>query len=133
MARYIGRENVRKRLEPLAGQAGRTDYAGGSARIETADETLAVTPPFGLEHEASYDRVELGPLLEALAREHTVGAILVRRGGYHGARGVGAVPRPDRVRGARRRPWRCDGGRRPAPVAGVAAARAVLRRSGSAA
>jgi len=82
VARFVGRENVRKRLEPLAGQAGRTDYAGGSARIETADETLAVTPPFGLEHEASYDRVELGPLLEALAREHTVGAILVRRGGY---------------------------------------------------
>src|SRR5262249_15542908 len=67
VARFVGRENVRRRLEPLAGQAGRTDYAGGSARIETADETLAVTPPFGLEHEASYDRVELGPLLEALA------------------------------------------------------------------
>jgi peptide subunit release factor 1 (eRF1) len=57
-------------------------YAGGSALIETADETLIVTPPFGLAHERSYDRVELGPLLEALARDHTVAAILVRRGGY---------------------------------------------------
>ena len=82
MARYVGRENVRKRLEPLAGQSGRTAYVGGSARIETADETLTVTPPFGLEHEGRFDRVELGPLLEALAREHTVAAILVRRGGY---------------------------------------------------
>ncbi|HSC50669.1 MAG TPA: acVLRF1 family peptidyl-tRNA hydrolase [Gaiellaceae bacterium] len=82
MARYVGRENVRKRLGPLAGEPGRTTYAGGAARIETADETLTVRPPFGLEHEGSYDRVELGPLLEALARERTVAAILVRRGGF---------------------------------------------------
>lgn len=82
MARYVGRENVRKRLGPLAGEPGRTTYAGGAARLETADETLTVRPPFGLEHEGSYDRVELGPLLEALAREHTVAAILVRRGGF---------------------------------------------------
>jgi peptide subunit release factor 1 (eRF1) len=82
VARFVGRENLRKRLEPLAGQAGRTVYAGGSARIETQDETLTVKPPFGLDHEASYDRVELGPLLEALAREHTAAAILVRRGGF---------------------------------------------------
>lgn len=82
MARYVGRENVRKRLEPLAGQPGRTTYGDGSARIETADETLTVTPPFGLEHKTSYDRVELGPLFDALAREHTIAAILVRLGGY---------------------------------------------------
>lgn len=82
VARYVGRENVRKRLEPLAGEPGRTSYAGGSARIETADETLTVTPPFGLAHEGKYDRVELEPLFEALALDHTVGAILVRRGGY---------------------------------------------------
>jgi len=82
VARYVGRENVRKRLQPLGGGPGRTSYGGGSARIETADETLTVTPPFGLEHVAEYDRVELGPLLEALARDRTVAAILVRRGGY---------------------------------------------------
>jgi len=82
VARYVGRENVRKRLEPLAGAMGRTSYGGRSARIETADETLVVTPAFGLEHAAEYDRVELGPLFEALARQHTVAAILVRRGGY---------------------------------------------------
>jgi peptide subunit release factor 1 (eRF1) len=82
VARYVGRENVRKRLQPLGGGPGRTSYGGGSARIETADETLTMTPPFGLEHVAEYDRVELGPLLEALARDRTVAAILVRRGGY---------------------------------------------------
>jgi VLRF1 release factor-like protein len=82
VARYVGRENVRKRLKPLAGGPGRTRYGGGSARIETADETLVVSPAFGLEHVAEYDRVELGPLLEALARDRTVAAILVRRGGY---------------------------------------------------
>jgi hypothetical protein len=82
VARWVGRENVRKRLEPLAEGPGRTTYAGGTARIESVDETLTVTPPFGLEHEASYDRVELGPLFDALARDHTVAAILVRRGGY---------------------------------------------------
>jgi hypothetical protein len=82
VARYVGRENVRKRLEALAGGSGRTTYANGSARIETGGETLTVTPPFGLEHEASYDRVEPGPLLDALARDHAIAAILVRLGGY---------------------------------------------------
>ena len=82
MARYVGRENVRKRLEPLAGQAGRTVYTAGSARIATAEETLTVTPPFGLSHEGSYERVELGPLLEALARDSLVAVILVLRGGF---------------------------------------------------
>jgi peptide subunit release factor 1 (eRF1) len=82
VARYVGRENVRKRLAPLAGQPGRTVYAQGAARIETEDETLTVRPPFGLEHEATYDGVELQPLLDALARDHTVAAVLVRLGGY---------------------------------------------------
>jgi len=82
MARYVGRENVRKRLEPLAGHPGRTVYSGGTARIETADETITVRPPFGLPHEADYETVELGPLFDALARDHIVAALLVRLGGY---------------------------------------------------
>jgi VLRF1 release factor-like protein len=82
MARYVGRENVRKRLAPLAGQPGRTTYAGGAARIETPDETITVRPPFGLPHEAEYEGIELEPLFEALAAEHVVGALLVRLGGY---------------------------------------------------
>jgi peptide subunit release factor 1 (eRF1) len=82
VARYVGRENVRKRLEPLAGLPGRTIYADGAARIETADETITVRPPFGLAHARVYERVELGPLFEALFEDHVVAALLVRLGGY---------------------------------------------------
>jgi Actinobacteria/chloroflexi VLRF1 release factor len=82
VARYVGRENVRKRLEPLAGLPGRTTYADGSARIETGNETITVRPPFGLAHARVYERVELGPLFEALAADHVVAALLVRLGGY---------------------------------------------------
>ena len=82
MARYVGRENLRKRLEPLESVPGRTVYAGGGARIETAEETITVRPPFGLAHEGEYDRIELAPLLEALAEDHVVAALLVRLGGY---------------------------------------------------
>ncbi|HZE29108.1 MAG TPA: acVLRF1 family peptidyl-tRNA hydrolase [Gaiellaceae bacterium] len=82
MARYVGRENVRKRLEPLEGRPGRTTYADGAARIETADETITVRPPFGLAHARVYEQVELEPLFEALAEDHVVAALLVRLGGY---------------------------------------------------
>jgi hypothetical protein len=41
-----------------------------------------VTPPFGLAHEAEYDRLVVGPLLDALAEDHTVAALLVRLGGF---------------------------------------------------
>src|SRR5436190_6233419 len=81
MARFVGRENVRKRLAGL-GSEGRTVYADGAARIESAGETLVVRRPFGLAHEGDYDRVELGPLLEALDADHVVAALLVRLGGY---------------------------------------------------
>ena len=82
MARYIGRENVRKRLEPLADGAGRTVYSGTAVRIEPAGETITVRPPFGLAHKGVYERVELGPLLEELARDHVLAGLLVRLGGY---------------------------------------------------
>ena len=80
--RYIGRANLTKRLAPLQGHEGRASYRSGSARIELGGETLTVTPPFGLAHEGDYARVVVGPLLEALARDHTVAALLVRLGGY---------------------------------------------------
>jgi Actinobacteria/chloroflexi VLRF1 release factor len=80
--RFVGRENVRKRLEPLAGGPGRTIYADGSARIETDAEVIVVRPPFGLAHEGEHGRVELEPLFEALAADHVVAALLVRLGGY---------------------------------------------------
>src|SRR5947207_11761183 len=82
MARFVGRENVRKRLAPLAGEPGRTTYAGGEARIETAGELIVVRPPFGLVHEGEYESVQLEPLFEELAADHVVAAVLVRLGGY---------------------------------------------------
>ena len=82
MGRFIGRENLRKRLACLEGSEGRTTYTGGAVRIELPDETLVVRPPFGLVHEAEYDRVELTPLFNALAKDHLVGVVLVRLGGY---------------------------------------------------
>src|SRR6476646_4566890 len=82
MARYVGRENVRKRLQPLEGLPGRTTYADGTARIETAEETITVRPPFGLAQARVYESVELGPLFDALAADHVVAALLVRLGGY---------------------------------------------------
>jgi peptide subunit release factor 1 (eRF1) len=82
MARYVGRENVRKRLEPLAALPGRTTYADGAARIETADEAITVRPPFGLAHARVYETIELRPLFEALFGDHVVAALLVRLGGY---------------------------------------------------
>jgi predicted RNA methylase len=80
VARFVGRDNVRKRLAGL--EEGRTFYADGAVRIESEEETLVVRPPFGLAHEGEYDRVELGPLLEALDADHVVAALLVRLGGY---------------------------------------------------
>ena len=80
MARWIGRENVRKRLEAL--DEGRTTYAAGAATFETADETIVVRPPFGLSHEGSYDSIAVEPLLEELFRDRVVAAVLVRLGGF---------------------------------------------------
>src|SRR5919202_6898808 len=82
MGRFVGRENVRKRLAGLEGEQGRTFYAGGTARIELPDETVVVRPPFGLAHEARYETVYLRPLFAALAADHLVAALLVRLGGY---------------------------------------------------
>ena len=44
--RYIGRENVRKRLAPLEGTPGRTVYADGAAELESDTEHLAGAPDF---------------------------------------------------------------------------------------
>jgi hypothetical protein len=82
-ARYIGRENLAKRLALLEGAAGRARYGEGSARLDPAGGGgLIVTPPFGIAHDAEYDRVVVAPLLDALAEDRTVAALLVRLGGY---------------------------------------------------
>ena len=82
MPRFVGRENVRKRLAPLEGEPGRTTYADGQVQIEATGETVVVRPPFGLAHEGAYEVVQLDPLFEALAADHVVAALLVRLGGY---------------------------------------------------
>src|SRR5438552_1879865 len=82
MARFVGRENVRKRLAPFEGEQGRTSYANGIVRIELPGEAIVVRPPFGLAHEAQYETVRLAPLFEAIADDHIVAALLVRLGGY---------------------------------------------------
>jgi len=82
MRRFIGRDNLRKRLEPLEGDPGTTTYADGALRIETPAVTLEIRPPFGLDHEGAYDRVHVKPLLDEIARDHVVAAVLVRLGGY---------------------------------------------------
>ena len=80
--RYIGRENVAKRLAPLAGSPGRTTYRDGSARFELGESVLVVTPPFGLDEEGEYEVLRVHPVLEALLAEPTVAVLLVRMGGY---------------------------------------------------
>jgi hypothetical protein len=80
--RFIVRENVRKRFEPLEGAEGRSTYAGGTARFELPGETVVVRPPFGLEVEGGWDVIRVGPLLEAIAEDHLVGVLLVRLGGF---------------------------------------------------
>ena len=82
MPRFIGRENVRKRLAALEGEPGRTVYADGAARIEAAGEVITVRPAFGLEHEGEYEVVRLEPLFDALAADRLVAVLLVRLGGY---------------------------------------------------
>jgi hypothetical protein len=82
--RYIGRDNVRKMLEPLEGTTGSTVYADGA--VEVASDALGVRhvfePSFGLAHVGSYDRVHVQPLLDEIARDHIVAVLLVRLGGY---------------------------------------------------
>ena len=80
--RYIGRDNLAKRLGPLDGSAGRASFRDGSARFELDEGALVVTPPFGLEEEGEYEVLRVRPVLDALLVEPTVAALLVRMGGY---------------------------------------------------
>jgi hypothetical protein len=82
MSRWVGRANAAKRLAPLDGSPGRSVYAGGEVRFETPDEMLVVRLPFPLRHEAEYDVIRVSPLLEEIAEDHVIGAVLVRLGGY---------------------------------------------------
>jgi hypothetical protein len=82
MSRWVGRANVAKRLAPRDGTPGRSVYAAGAARFDTAEGTIVARPTFPLRHAAEYEVVRVGPLLEEIAEDHRVGAVLVRLGGY---------------------------------------------------
>ena len=80
--RYIGRDNVRKLLEPLDGTPGTTVYADGEVEVRSDAGHLSLRPSFGLAHSGTYETVHVGPLLDELARDHVVAVLLVRLGGY---------------------------------------------------
>ena len=83
--RYVGRENVRKMLEPLEGTPGKSVYADGTAELVPGTFEGArhlFRPSFGLAHEGSYDFVHVQPLLDEIARDHVISVLLVRLGGY---------------------------------------------------
>jgi hypothetical protein len=61
---------------------GRSVYRNGTARLELAEETITVTPPFGVDHQGEYQQVVVEPLLAALRADHRVAVLLVRLGGY---------------------------------------------------
>jgi len=82
VTRYVGRAHVANRLAPLDGTPGRSVYADGAARFEAEGETIVAKPPFALRHRGEYDVVRVSPLLEEIAEDHRVGAVLVRLGGY---------------------------------------------------
>jgi len=82
MSRWVGRANVAKRLAPLDGTPGRSVYAQGAARFDTAEQTIVARPSFPLRHAAEYEVVRVGPLLEEIAEDRRVGAVLVRLGGF---------------------------------------------------
>jgi peptide subunit release factor 1 (eRF1) len=82
MSRFVGRVNAAKRLAPLDGTPGRAIYGSSEARLDGEGETLVVRPAFPLRHEAEYDVVRTGPLLDEIAENHLVGVVLVRLGGY---------------------------------------------------
>jgi peptide subunit release factor 1 (eRF1) len=84
--RRISRKGLLGLCDRLAGVDGRATYHEGQVLLEAeGGETVAILPPFPLDHEASYQRVETGPLVEALERPRVVGLLGVRLGGYGAA------------------------------------------------
>ncbi len=79
-ARYIGRANVRKLLEPLEGTAGRTVYADGDDDDRGAARRDADVRAGARRRRTT--RCTSGRVLEAIAEDHLVAVLLVRLGGY---------------------------------------------------
>jgi peptide subunit release factor 1 (eRF1) len=80
--RRVARGGVLALCDRIERGPGRSFYADGLARFETADEIAAITPPFRFEHWAQLDRIDATPLREHLAEPRLVGLLVVRLGGY---------------------------------------------------
>jgi peptide subunit release factor 1 (eRF1) len=80
--RRVARSGVLALCDRVERLPGRSFYADGLARFETADEIAAITPPFRFEHWAQLGRIDTAPLREHLEEPRLVGLLVVRLGGY---------------------------------------------------
>jgi peptide subunit release factor 1 (eRF1) len=80
--RRVARSGVLALCDRVERAPGRSFYADGLARFETADEIAAITPPFRFEHWAQLGRIDTAPLREHLEEPRLVGLLVVRLGGY---------------------------------------------------
>ncbi len=80
--RRVARAGVLALCDRLDGTAGHTLYAEGTARFETAEERVTITPPFPFERWESAERIDTAPLRAQLTAPRTVGLLVVRLGGY---------------------------------------------------
>jgi hypothetical protein len=70
----------REIADEIASLAAESDT--GCVLFALAARTLLVVPPFPVEMADAWNEIHLGPLMEVLARPRTVGAFLLRRGGF---------------------------------------------------
>jgi Actinobacteria/chloroflexi VLRF1 release factor len=80
--RRVARAGVLALCDRIERREGRTFYADGLARYESAEERVAITPPFRFEHWDQLERIDAGPLRAHLAAPRLVGLLVVRLGGY---------------------------------------------------
>jgi Actinobacteria/chloroflexi VLRF1 release factor len=80
--RRVARAGVLALCDRLGRAAGTTLYAEGRAHFTTAEERVAVTPPFRFDHWEQLDRIDTTALREHLSAPRLVGLLVVRLGGY---------------------------------------------------
>jgi peptide subunit release factor 1 (eRF1) len=80
--RRVGRAGALALCDRLERTPGRTLYAEGKARFETADERVELTPPFPFELWENVERIDTAPLRAHLTAPRRVGLLVVRLGGY---------------------------------------------------
>jgi peptide subunit release factor 1 (eRF1) len=80
--RRVARASVLALCDRLERTPGQSRYAEGTARFETAEERVEITPPFRFEHWENADRIDTAPLRAHLTAPRRVGLLVVRLGGY---------------------------------------------------